>query len=953
MIKRFLPYLLAIGLALTGVTTFAQPVAVSANTTKQVYQLAVFACKGEVITNQEFATIIAAINQTLVHEKLELQVLNREQIYQGLQQRTLDFVATNPTHFLIARHQFDVTGALVTLARNNQGQALNLLGGTIIARADNQQVNNLVDLASRRIAAPGEDFMSGYRAQLYELLLAGVQPKKHNIQFVGSHQATVNAVLNGDADVGFIRAGILEEMVASEKLDISQLKVLNAQYRPDFPHLLSTRLYPEWPVFAMPHVSEQAKRHITAALLRFELDDLQHSDSAIYGFSVPVDYLSVEQLSRALRLPPFDQQPTISWQDLTAQYGKALIWVLLLLMALLTSLVVLIFWVKKAQAANTYSQELLASQDEIVLVNNGQELVDVSGGFLKFFKGYYASLAAFKRDYRCICDLFVRQEGYLYNHHAMEWIEVILSEPKREHKAIVGFQRQRTVFKCSGVYSEKLGLYLITLVDITQLEHFNQQLIEQTRIAGQANQAKSSFLANMSHEIRTPMNSIIGLSELALKEHNLDQVHLRLQKIHYSASLLLGIINDILDISKIEAGHFTLDVRCFDLHRLLVELVELYRPQALKKGLNVTLELDPKLANHFVADELRLRQVLINLLSNAIKFTDLGAITLRVSPVIRLDEMAAEAIHFEVQDTGKGISLEQQQRLFKPFSQADDSITRQYGGTGLGLVISDKLVQLMGGESIKIQSDLGQGSVFSFRLPLVAASPQEVAQLERSAQQTSQQAWLVKQQQGLSGRVLLVEDNEINQQVSGALLNQLGLDYEVAANGEQALNQLKLAHYDLILMDVQMPIMDGYQATRAIRRFNTQVPIIALTAAAMAEDKEKALAAGMNEHLAKPIERASLLACLTRWLNHSKAFKHARILLAHPDNQRLKAVLPNYPQQAAISVANSLEKMTQLLQEQADISQLVVADEWRAQAEQHIAALERKVKVDAFADEYK
>ncbi|MDR9499830.1 MAG: response regulator, partial [Hydrogenovibrio sp.] len=765
--------------------------------------------------------------------------------------------------------------------------------------------------------------------------LAGIDLKDENVAFAGSHQAAIDKVLQGRADIGFVRDGVLEDLSQRGLLDMQQIKVINAQYRPGFPHLVSTRLYPEWPVFALPHVSDQAKRHVTAALLRFEKEDADKALTGVYGFSVAADYLQVEGLARALRLPPFDKREVITWQDLFAQYSTSIAWVLGLFLALVASLVFLIFWIKKALSAHLYSQELLASQDEIVLVNDGYELVDVSGGFFKFFDNYYDSLQAFKKDYQCICDLFVLREGYLFNHHGMDWIQTVVENPNQDHKAIVSYQGKQTVFKCNGVFAEKLGLYLITMVDITELEKINQQLVEQTRIADQANQTKTNFLANMSHEIRTPMNGIIGLSELALKEHNVEKLHQRLQKIHYSGSLLLGIINDILDISKIESGRLSLDPHPFHLRDFLNELVDMYRLSADKKGLKIKLIISDELAVGYFGDDLRLRQVLTNLLSNAIKFTDQGIVSIRAS----MDYEPSDTIgpdqawlKVEVQDTGKGMTLEQQHRLFQPFSQADDSITRQYGGTGLGLVISDKLVQLMGGDHIQLQSELGQGSVFSFTVPLKHLSEKQLKKVkvrdELVGKPKQKPAPLIRS----DVRLLLVEDNAINQEVAASMLEQLGLTLEVADNGEQAVQKTQENRFDLILMDIQMPVMDGYQATKRIRRFNMDVPIIALTAAAMIEDKEKALAAGMNDHLSKPISQEALQACMHQWLPHREQDAVVQtsdvVLIVHPDAKAIKAVAPVYRSLGQVRVANTIDKAFELLQAQPEISKVVLAQEW-------------------------
>ena len=377
--------------------------------------------------------------------------------------------------------------------------------------------------------------------------------------------------------------------------------------------------------------------------------------------------------------------------------------------------------------------------------------------------------------------------------------------------------------------------------------------------AEQANQAKSDFLANMSHEIRTPMNGIIGLSELGVNERDPQRMKDQLRKINQSGRLLLGILNDILDFSKIEAGKVLIEQEPFYLPNLLDQLHSLFGKMAHDKGVKLNFQIAADVAQAYQGDEMRIRQVLSNLLGNAIKFTSQGEVVviLTVHKDLHTDQ---HWLRFSIQDTGIGITAEHQQNLFQAFTQADSSITRHHGGTGLGLIISQRLVQAMGGEGITLQSEPNKGSYFSFELPLKLCDADDLKALSDGRIDSKEILLSIK------GHVLLVEDNEINQEVATAQLQSMGLKVTLAENGEVAVQLAKEHAYDVILMDIQMPVMDGYQATRLIRENNIHTPIIALTAAAMIEDKHKALAAGMDGHLSKPIETASLYQVIKQFM---------------------------------------------------------------------------------------
>ena len=425
---------------------------------------------------------------------------------------------------------------------------------------------------------------------------------------------------------------------------------------------------------------------------------------------------------------------------------------------------------------------------------------------------------------------------------------------------LTGIHHDITARKATESELEKYRHHLEELVESRTTE-----LATAKEAAEAASRAKSTFLANMSHELRTPMNAIMGMAGMALRRAEDPKLRDQLGKIDNASQHLLAVINDILDISKIEAERLTLDRHDFILGAVLDNLTNMIAHKASDKGLALHIDLSPELARtSLLGDPLRLGQILLNFTANAVKFTDQGSVTVGIRA---LEDMpGAVVLRCEVIDTGIGISAENQQRLFTAFEQADGSMTRKYGGTGLGLAISKRLAKLMGGD-VGVESQLGVGSTFWFTARLGKgttvsdAVPPAPTSSPRSADER-----LLDEYAGT--HILLAEDEPITQEVSRGLLEDAGLTVDLAEDGQQAVEMARHNRYDLILMDMQMPILNGVDATMAIRAdsLNRNTPILAMTANAFDEDRQVCLEAGMNDHIAKPVNPDRLYETLLKWL---------------------------------------------------------------------------------------
>ncbi len=442
---------------------------------------------------------------------------------------------------------------------------------------------------------------------------------------------------------------------------------------------------------------------------------------------------------------------------------------------------------------------------------------------------------------------------------------VMVASARKVNKTIMSalelrFHNESLVKFLSHARNESEDINEELAAEIEQRKRIEKELHSAKEMAEAASKTKSEFLANMSHEIRTPMNGILGTLQLLQDSELSDDQHEYVSIAYNSGETLLSLLNDILDFSKIEAGKLDLEVIPFNLQQLIKELNILLHKKAEERKVTLVSDIDKKLAPVIKGDPVRIRQILTNLMTNAIKFTENGEVKVKIT-VLDGDKKSTR-LRIEVIDSGIGIPEEAQRKLFNSFTQADGSTTRKYGGTGLGLAIVRQLVTIMHGR-LGVESEPGKGSCFWVE---IAFEVIDGVLLEEKKSR-------IKIEADLSGKVLLVEDNPVNQVVAKKMLEKLGITFEVANNGQEAVDRLEKKHeFDIVLMDCQMPVLDGYAATGEIRNREQQkdikrIPVIAMTANAMEGDREKCIAAGMDDYIAKPVKLVEIKAVLHEWLN--------------------------------------------------------------------------------------
>ena len=1000
------------------------PAATPAVNGKKPAKFAILAFRPQPETIARWQPLIDYLNNGNLGRRLELVALGQKDLEVAIREKRVDFVLTQPAHYILLAQREGLLSPLATLIERQGDKPLPSISGVIAARSDQKDIQSLADLAGKRIAVSSKAELGGYMAQAYEMMQRGIQlPDDARILETGPPQdQAIAELLAGHADAAFVRTGLIEAMEKDKKLDVRRLRIINAK-KDDYPLIHSTRLYPEWPLAAMPWADERFARQLAAAILTLPHNGDVAMAANIYGFSIPADYRPVEDLLRKMRFPPFDTAPNVSLAEVIAQYAWVVAIVTLLILGAVLLAVFILFRnnrrLKAERARNKQTMaELTSTEARFRAIFENVDALSIQGylvdGTVAYWNHASQTLYGYTQEEalgKSLLELIIPPAMHEGVHNAVQWmfehktgipagrmtlrhkngqpvevysshtildtadrgpmmfcLDIDLADLASAERALIESEaRQRMIFETLGegifgtdlygvcsfmnpaglaqlgfeekevlgrnshtlfhrhrsdgstypesecpirltaqdgklrrtedVFWRKDGTafpvrltitpkrhdgvvtgVVVAFSDISEtlrhakaLEEHRQNLEKQVEqrtaqleIARQAAEAssrsKSAFLANMSHEIRTPLNAVLGMVYL-LRRDNPTAVQIdRLDKIDNASQHLLAVINDILDISKIEAGKLQLDETKVDINSILKRVTSVLGERAHEKGLELLTESDP-FEHTLIGDPTRIIQCLINYTANAIKFTERGSVTIRAR---RLSENAdGVQLRFEVEDTGIGIAEESIPRLFGIFEQADSSTSRKFGGTGLGLAITRRLAELMGGR-VGVTSRLGAGSRFWFSARLKPGD-------EAMDALTSTFAGLSMQavHDSLAGRhLLVVEDEPINREIALELLREYDITADTAENGRQALDILKTKTFDLILMDMQMPEMDGLEATRHIRAQSqyTLLPIIAMTANAFAEDRERCLDAGMNDFIVKPVDPQDLKMLLLHYL---------------------------------------------------------------------------------------
>ncbi|MDX4050106.1 response regulator [Aliarcobacter skirrowii] len=519
-------------------------------------------------------------------------------------------------------------------------------------------------------------------------------------------------------------------------------------------------------------------------------------------------------------------------------------------------------FLKKTKLQSEKIEKILNSQKNILIVTDGKQLITANKAFLDFFS--YNTLEDFKKDYNCICDHFIKEDGFLQTKMGeITWVEYILKNPNLNHLAKIDNFKETHIFK---VFAKKIDgeenlkniEVVVTFEDITQELRVNEKLKYQKEKLENINRLKLQFLANISHELRTPLNAIVGFTEL-LFDTDLDENQYKLlKKIDNSSNILVNTIQSVLTLANIEDKSIQIEKSRFTFLELEKDIEDIYIKLAINSDNKFEINIDDKLPSSVVSDKALILQVISNLLSNAFKFTKNGSIKLDIS-LVELSKNIAK-IRFSICDTGIGISKEFQNRIFEEFFQTDISNTRDYSGAGLGLSICQNIAKILN-TKIELKSKLGEGSEFYFIV--------DIETNEEDNQKISEYPIFE------DIAILVAEDNITNQELIKIILEKSNIKVTMAKNGKEAVELFSKNRFDLILMDLQMPVLSGFDATKIIREIDKQIPIVALTASNLIEDREKANEVLMDDFLLKPIDTEILYNVLIKYIKKLKGVKIA------------------------------------------------------------------------------
>ena len=872
---KYILILAAVLILFSDVFVFVENGIAASKKVDEQIRIGVLAKRGHEICLKKWGPTAEYLTDKIAGRQFVIVPIDYEEIYSFVEHGKVDFILANSSFYVELERWYGVN-RIATLKNLRLNGVYTEFAGVIFWMADRVDLRQLTDLKDKTFMAVEETSFGGWRMAWRELKEAGFDPHRDlkALQFGGTHDAVVYAVKDGTVDAGTVRTDTLERMRAEGKIDLKDFYIIPYRGKNNLklPFLYSTRSYPEWPMAKVRHTSDTLAEEVAIALLEMEADSVAAKAGKNAGWTIPLNYQSVHNCLKELKIGPYKDLGKITLYDTIRNYWPWLLGIFVMV------LIFFIFFVHMSDLKAKLKQSVVLGEERERARVFLQSIIDaIPESLLVINRDHTIAMANHKANYAMEenpdtsllkCYYFLHKTEVPCNESEYSCPLTTLIETMQpvtvEHTS-VDCEGQKHIFEITAapISDESGGFnqFVEIFSDVTMHKKAEEELLSAKEKAEQINEAKSEFLMNVSHDIRTPMNVINGFNDLLLKTPLNEEQERFCKMIKRKGKDLICLIEDIIDISSVEKGKVRMYQYPFEIQKVVRDIGESVGMLIGNKEISFKCNVSEKVPKKLIGDSMRLKQILENLCGNAVKYTEKGKIDLTVSIDDEISTEQLYAVCFEVEDTGIGISEKNIEDIFEPYTRFYDIGKNEHkDGVGMGLHIVETLVNHMGGKII-VKSEVGKGSKFSFKLKMKKPG-------ELDAEANKQPLDKPDEEVSLAGmNILIAEDDDATRVLMKLSLKDFECNIKFANDGEEVIEEMKKNKYDIVLMDIRMPSMDGFETTKIIRAdVDKDVPVLALTAHVMGFVEDDCKDAGMNGFISKPIDIDKLKRAIKKYV---------------------------------------------------------------------------------------